>query len=329
MMNMKAVVGLVCVAAALSVAAADSTYIVKRLPPDSAITIDGKLDEGAWKGAAQANIIRMYKDTDLEAPPHTAYAKAMWDSTNLYIAYVTEDDTVWATKTQHDNDLHTEEVVEFFFDPDADGKKYIEFHWNCLGTTLDYYFEEAPQIGKDVAWSAPSEKSEVVVHGTPNVNADIDTGMVVEARFPWTDFTDISPELSLPPKHGDKMAGNFTRVEQPVDHSTVYYISWSWVGPDNSGGFHDAAYWGTLQISDSLAVSGSVSVQPRRAESVELRGAREVSPLRALVRMQGRMVADQQANLAGQRLFDIRGRALSAARFRGPSDGVYVSAARH
>lgn len=147
------------------------------------IRIDGSLDEPEWQ-MAQALELRDIKG---RASPKTT-ARLLWDDRYLYIAFECSDDDIWATKTQRDDFLWEEEVVEVFIDPDGDGLNYYEFQVNPLLTQIDLLIPDAVEgvkhAKKNAEWDCQGWLSAVKVSGTVNKRDDSDEGWTVEMAIP-------------------------------------------------------------------------------------------------------------------------------------------------
>jgi hypothetical protein len=222
--------------------------------------IDGVLSERVWSAL---DTISMLENVKGGKPLQATKVMATWDSTNLYVAYVTKDNDIKGTITQHDGALYSEEAVELFFDADGDGKNYIELEWNCQNATLDYFF---PALGNAVtAWSAAGMKNAVKVHGTANKSSDVDTGMVVEISIPWKAL-DTGSTIRLPPKKGDQLRINFFRIDQRANVATQDLSAFS---PTMSGTFHDPSKFGILSMSTAIQTSAKTPIETKVSSTVE------------------------------------------------------------
>jgi hypothetical protein len=225
--------------ASLVLAAALPTYTCKMTK--ETIQIDGVLNEKIW---GQVDTMKFLENTgggQLVSPRQSAKAYATWDSTNLYVAYVTSDNDIKGTYTAHDASLYNEEAVELFFDADGDGTTYIELEWNCKNTSWDGL------LPGGTAWTASGMVNAVKLRGTANNSSDVDTGMTVEVKVPWRTLdTNMSRHVSLPPKNNDQMRINFYRIDQRTNISTQDLSAWS---PTMNATFHTPAKFGTIVFS--------------------------------------------------------------------------------
>jgi hypothetical protein len=220
---------------------------VCRPVPDS-IKIDGILDEPQWKGL---DTLRLALNNAPAGGMPTVETKVLvaWSRTRLYVAFIADGKNVKGTITRHDGALYDQDVVEMFIDPDGDGKDYIELEWNCLNTSLDYFFT-APRQGDNTAWTAEGMQNAVKVRGTANNASDTDTGMVAEISLPWTALKQWS-KGALPPKAGDSLALNFYRINYPSPNAPEL-IAWS---PTDAADFHRPDKFGALIFSSTPVTS--------------------------------------------------------------------------
>lgn len=219
-----------------------------RSMPDS-VKIDGILDDKAWQGL---DTLRLLRNNAPAGGVPSAETKVLvgWSRTRLYVAFIADSKNVKNTVTKHDDDgLYAQDVVELFIDPDGDGKNYFELEWNCLNTSLDFFFT-GPLQGLDKAWAPKGMQSAVKVRGTANQPGDVDTGMTVEISLPWEGFSAWSKK-GLPPQAGDSLPLNFYRIIYPAQGSAEL-ISWTHTGAPS---FHMPEKFGALVFS-SQPVTG-------------------------------------------------------------------------
>ncbi len=121
------------------------------------ITIDGKLDEAAWKNASRSG---RFKDLVSGGDTYLdTRAAILWDEQYLYVAYWIEEPNITATHTQRDALIYEDNDVELFI---AGKDGYYEFEVNSFGTIyevlffwLDAYekngYHKLPEFKKDTA----------------------------------------------------------------------------------------------------------------------------------------------------------------------------------
>lgn len=206
------------------------------------LKIDGRLEEPVWQ-TTPFIVLRNPITGDL--PKQRTIVMTGWDSTYLYLAYVVKDSSLESTLSGRDQQLYTQDNVEFFVDPDFDHLYYAEFGWNCLSATYDLFWKGRKKTTRkpDAGWNMPGVLFAVRVHGTVNQSDDVDTGMVVEVALPWKELAELSYD-PLKPSLADSLLVNFCRTEgrQPGSENTA------WCRTGNRS-FHDLHMWGTLKIS--------------------------------------------------------------------------------
>jgi len=213
------------------------------------IKIDGILNEKIW---GQVDTLKYMENTAGGQPLQATVAFATWDSANLYVAYVTQDNDIKGTFTKRDQPLYNEEAVELFFDADKDTTSYIELEWNCQNATWDGLIRNSNGkiTSTDLPWNASGMISAVKLKGTPNKSTDVDTGMTVEVKIPWKALdTNMTKKVSLPPKNNDQIRINFYRIDQRNNVSTQDLSAWS---PTMNGSFHTPAQFGTIIFSTAV-----------------------------------------------------------------------------
>ena len=211
------------------------------------ITIDGRLDEPAWKGAETVSFQRTETTTPTKFP---TTAKMLWDENAFYIAWVCDDPDIWTTKFTKDEDLWTEEVVEIFIDPDADSKGYLELEVNPANTFVDLKIAKVGQV--DAKWDIKGLKTAVTVEGTLGNKTDNrtnqDTRWTVEVAIPWTGMADIPPGITGPPKDGTTWRVNLYRIDlaKAGTEGDDEYLAWSPTGKVN---FHMPDKFGIVRFT--------------------------------------------------------------------------------
>lgn len=158
---------------------------------DTAIRIDGKIDEPVW---AKAQTIDGFALPWLKAKNHPATtptkARLLWNHDALYFAAEMVDHDVWADITEQDGRCWENDVFELFFKPSPKHTGYYEFQVTPKGTRLDMFIpKKEPGFFEKLVKDSPFLwETAVAVQGTLNVRTDKDKGWVVEGRIPWTDF---------------------------------------------------------------------------------------------------------------------------------------------
>jgi len=161
------------------------------------ITLDGRLDEPAWRDAARVDTFRLFRPTDARYGARTS-GRLLWDEQYLYAAFTCEDDDVRAASDEHDALLAAGDVVELYVKR-GDAPQYYELVVAPNGTTFDARW---PYRGAgDYRQFTPWESGMAVathIDGTLNRKDDVDHGYTVEMRIPWSAF-----DGAVAPRAGD------------------------------------------------------------------------------------------------------------------------------
>jgi len=209
----------------------DKTVVVKKA--GAPVSVDGKLDEPGWRQALVDG--GAFYATDGKPIPATEKVEAgmLFDDENLYLAFKVKDKDLQTPYTSRDSTLWSggkrgaADVTEIFFDPDADGKNYLELQLSPAGIIFDAVFDSY----RNPAWKKASAvnldfKHQVVLDGTLNDKAP-DQGYTVEVAIPWKEL----PGLEKAPDKSRRFSINFFRLS----NSGTWAAAWSPVGND----FHD------------------------------------------------------------------------------------------
>jgi hypothetical protein len=216
------------------------------------IQIDGVLNEKIWGQVDTIKYLENNSGVQIASPRQRTSAFVTWDSANLYLAYVTQDNDIKGTLAQRDAPIYTEESVEMFFDVDGDGGTYIELEWNCINTIWDGLIKNSNNTitSTILNWTAAGMTSAVKCRGTPNRSSDVDTGMTVEVKVPWSALdTNMSRHVSLPPKNNDQMRINFYRIDQRSGVQSPDLSAWS---PTLNGNYHTPSMFGNIVFSTAV-----------------------------------------------------------------------------
>ena len=158
-----------------------------------------------------------------------------WDDLGWRVLFDLEDRHPWATLTEHDAPLWTEEVAEVFLDPVGDLESYFEVEINPLGTTFDLVLRRtASGWRKDFAWH---------VDGLGSLARRTATGWAAELRVPFD-------AIAAPrPQPGTSWRVNFLRIDRPQGAGTEAELgAWSPTGLRN---FHRPGKFGVMEFVES------------------------------------------------------------------------------
>ena len=187
------------------------SYTITRA--DGIISIDGKLNENAWKNASEA--ILTETNTGKEVPQKST-VKLLWDNTYLYFAFYCEDTDAWATLTNFDDPIWGEEVVEIFIDPEDKEHTYYEIEVSPINNVVDLFILNKGQAHKGrytgwKDWNMKGFRSGVFVEGDGKKEGTNDRYWTVEMAVP---FDEIWTADNRPPQDGDMWRINCYRIER-------------------------------------------------------------------------------------------------------------------
>jgi Carbohydrate family 9 binding domain-like len=160
---------------------------------ERAPTIDGKLDEPAWKAAAVIDRFPSFWKKSDPGPAHATKARLLWDRDALYFAAEMTDPDVRSSGTKHNDRLWDGDVFELFVKPGPDRPEYFEFQVNPRSVLFEASFlarNRPIEPGRLLGMSAVA-----VIKGTLDRPGDVDEGWTVEGRIPWSAF---APTFSRP-----------------------------------------------------------------------------------------------------------------------------------
>src|SRR3954454_4200945 len=102
------------------------------------ITVDGKMDEAAWKNAEVQPFDYFYRP-DKPVDKQKSKFRMLWDSVNLYLFYEFEDTSLTARETNFDARPYLDDCAEFFVVPIADSVyMHFGFEVNITKAAYDY-----------------------------------------------------------------------------------------------------------------------------------------------------------------------------------------------
>lgn len=221
------------------------------------ITIDGKLDEPAWREAPWTDDFVDIEGDRRPKPRFRTRARMLWDDQYFYVAAELEEPHVWGTLTQHDAVIFHDNDFEVFIDPDGDSHEYYEFEINALNTGWDLLLPRPYKDGGSAlnSWEIPGLKTAIHIDGTLNDPRDRDRGWTVEIAFPWKVLGELA-HRPAPPRDGDQWRVNFSRVEWEHRIAEGKYQkvpgkredNWVW-SPQGVIDMHRPETWGLVQFS--------------------------------------------------------------------------------
>jgi len=260
---------------------APPAYLCCRAPQP--LSVDGKLDEPAWKEAAWTGSFVDIEGSLKPRPRFQTRAKMLWDDEYFYIGAELEEPEIWATLTARDSIIFQDNDFEVFIDPSGSTHLYYELEMNAFGTVWDLllikpYRDGGPAVH---AWDIRGLKSGVFPAGTVNRPGDKDKGWSIEIALPWDILKECAPEKK-PPSDGDQWRVNFSRVEYRLEADRGKYTkaadpktgkplpedNWVWA-PTGLINIHYPEMWGYVQFSGEPAGRGELPVILRPEEAAK------------------------------------------------------------
>ena len=165
-------------------------------------------------------------------PAQATQVRAAWAAREWRVLFEVEDARPWATLTQRDGRLWTEEVVEVFIDPVGDLESYFEFEVNPLGTVTDLVLRRTCSgWTKEFGWHADGLETQVRL--TP-------AGWEAELSIPFAALTPDGAGI------GQRWRVNFLRIDRPHGPGSEAELSaWSPTGRRN---FHRPESFGVVEF---------------------------------------------------------------------------------
>lgn len=182
-MTRQTLVVFLCVAVPILSARAEDPPVTREADcrwAEVAPTIDGKLDDPAWKSAQVIDRFPTFWKQTVPGPAHATKARLLWDREALYFSSEMTDSDVRAFGSKHNDHLWNGDVFELFFKPKTDRPEYFEFQVNPQSVLFEAAFLERNKP------SEPFESSKPL--GMSAVAKAVDQGWTVEGRIPWSAF---------------------------------------------------------------------------------------------------------------------------------------------
>ncbi|MGZ0169019.1 MAG: carbohydrate-binding family 9-like protein [Planctomycetales bacterium] len=207
----------------------------------SKITIDGKLDELAWRNATSFG--------DFQFPwweagkKEQTTARMLWDDEFLFVSYDCKDAHISSVNTEHDSPVYKDDCVELFTSPNPDRPfDYFNIEMNVNRAILDRHHPDGP--GRKVPnWNSKGIVIATSVNGTLNDDSDKDRGWILEVAIPFANFAEVTGRPH--PNDGDVWHLNLNRLggETNPQHS-----QWS-PGTTAAPAFHAPDTFGRITFS--------------------------------------------------------------------------------
>jgi len=250
----------ICVTSALRIYQDDNPqprhYLNYRVSPQ-AITIDGNLDEPAWKEVPWTEDFLDIQGTSKPTPRFKTQAKMRFDDDFLYIGARLEEPQLTASINVTNSIIFRDNDFEMFINPSGNLHFYHEYEMNALNYTWNLVEINPYRDGYNIIDPFPMNnmKTAVQLNGTLNDPSDIDCCWYVEIAFPMGVLRHFSEKAI--PKNRDQWRINFSRVEWKYKVVDGKYEkipnepedNWVW-SPQQVIDMHQPERWGFLQFSD-------------------------------------------------------------------------------
>ncbi|MBI2390620.1 MAG: carbohydrate-binding family 9-like protein [Deltaproteobacteria bacterium] len=210
-------------------------------------TLDGKLDEPLWQGAAVLGpLVGPGGGEKASAKsPVAGFARLAWDDANLYVGAVVGDGAPVSPFQAGDVDPRIWEqssAIELMIQPGdpGDNKGYYEIQVDVASAVFDTAWDD---YNKPITGGAPSQrfghmewssKAERAVHVEPGKFYSI------EAVIPWSAFT--GARVAAPPKPGDVWRLNVYSFRDGQRQA----LAWSPIR--QQGNFHKSSRFGRVRF---------------------------------------------------------------------------------
>jgi DNA-binding beta-propeller fold protein YncE len=209
---------------------------------DSKITIDGKLNELAWRNATSFGDFQFawWKAGKKEQTT----ARMLWDDEFLYVSYDCQDGHISAVNTEHDSPVYKDDCVELFTAPNPDRPfDYFNIEMNVNRAILDRHHPDGP--GTTVPnWNSAGVIIATSVDGTLNDDTDKDQGWVLEVAIPFANFAEVTGRPH--PNDGDVWHLNLNRLGGKTNPQ---HSQWS-PGTTATPAFHAPDTFGRVTFSE-------------------------------------------------------------------------------
>jgi hypothetical protein len=231
------------------------------------ISIDGRLDDSAWRTAPWSEVFVDIEGAVRPQPRFQTRMKMLWDEQYLYVGAVMDEPHVWGTLTQRDQIVFHDNDFEIFIDPDGDTRNYYEVEVNALGTIFDLFLPRTYLDGgpPDHDWNMAGMRWAVHVEGSLNDATSVDAGWSVEFALPWNAFA-VQGGMPCPPNAGDEWRINFSRVQWQHEIIDGHYRkvagtkedNWVW-SPQGVIDMHRPQRWGFVRFTTEAGVTAGAA----------------------------------------------------------------------
>lgn len=162
----------------------------------SAVEVDGRADEPAWKDAEAITDFRLL--ITMEKPTERTEVRFCYDDTFLYAAFTCSDKDVYALYEERDAWLWESDAVELFLKPSEDNPMYYEFEVAPNNAVFDARMVNTGSGGfkRWASWDC-NMRTAAQIDGSLNDWQDRDAGYCVEMAVPLDCFSETIGDRPL------------------------------------------------------------------------------------------------------------------------------------
>lgn len=206
--------------------------------------LNAQWDCPTWAAAVTLRIEHFHPQSSSHRP--VTHARLLYDSAAIHVAFQVRDEFVKCEHTEFQSMVCNDSCVEFFVRPRAD-QGYLNFEFNCGGTLLVYYIEDATQIAGKFRKYRPVEAAQAdlvrVATSLPKRISPERTEPVtwcLQFSVPFEFFEQFVGPLGAIP--GQEWRGNLFKCASRT--SQVHWASWAPIGPELN--FHRPEFFAPL-----------------------------------------------------------------------------------
>ena len=231
--------GMCLLVATTALAQRVSSYTIYRV--SSPISIDGRVNEPAWKKAPLLSPFHFnwWAGGEKEATE----ARMLWDDQDLYVSYVCHDRHISAHVTTRHGPVSSDDCVEIFISPNPEKvMNYYTFEINAIGTMLNRC-KTAWWVGPPT-WDPDGVRYRTSLQGLSiKEESPADRSWIVELAIPFRNFSRDAAHVS--PHDGDVWRMNLYRTGGITNRQDS---SWSPI-PRGVHSFHHPESFGFVRFS--------------------------------------------------------------------------------
>lgn len=177
-----------------------------------------------------------------EKATQNTFVSLSWNDENLFIAYNCIDSEIKGSPKKKDSQIfYTDDLVEFFIDPDGDSQNYIEVGVNAFSTNYDLLLKcISPDCG---GWKTETNFD---IKGMETVSKINPEGYTVEIKIPFSSLEKIKNGNFQKPKTGTKWKGNTFRIDYG---NTIEYLALQ-TYKSLKFGFHQPAEFAVFEFTE-------------------------------------------------------------------------------